>query len=405
MRKTIIILFVSLIWALPAGAARVQPLIELPAEDLKVDVWLDEADGSVYRRGQPVSIQFMASADCYVAVYNVDVDGYLHLLYPRYGDPQWVHGERIHSIPGPGDDFELVVDGPAGIEYVVAVASVFPLHLDVLDPVGSNGYRPVTYTGRITGDPSQGIWELNEELAWNGEIEGPEGYTSDVSWFYVRKQVPYPRFLVYDWYPDHYWDPYWDPYVSVTIWSDFYWDHSWCGMHWWWRGHRPSYGYWYRDHHHGPRHRWKTHVSYDPPTHRQKPPREVNRRTRPSRSDDSVNKPRRGRGQVDDGIRPGTGTRPTRRELPRIRDDRERVRPPADTRPTRRQEHKPAIKPSKPKPKPEAKPRTKPKPSKPKPEVKPKPKPEAKPKPKPETRSEDKPRPRPDRRDRAPKSG
>ncbi len=395
MRKFSIILFVFLIWALPAEAARVQPLIEVLAEDLKVDVWLDEADGSVYRRGQPVNINFMASADCYVAVYNVDVDGYLHLLYPRYGDPQWVHGERIHAIPGPGDDFELVVDGPKGIEYVVAVASVFPLHLDILDPVGSNGYRPVTYTGRITGDPSQGIWELNEELAWGAAQDGPEGYTSDVSWFYVRKQVPYPRFLVYDWYPDHYWDPYWDPYVSVTIWSDFYWDHSWCGMHWWWRGHRPSYGYWYRDHHHGPQQRWKTHVSYDPPTHRQKPPREVNRRTRSSRRDNTVDKPRRGtRNPVNDLIRPGTGTRPTRRDQPRVRDDRERRREPAEMKPNRRQERKPRLKPPS-KPRPEAKPKPKPKP---KPEAKPRPKPKPKPESKPEPKSEDK--PKPERRDR-----
>lgn len=403
MKRIASILIIALLGVAPAQAARVQPLAdELQAQpvavDLNVDLWLNAEDGAVYREGEVVEIHFQANRDAYVAVYNVDVDGFINLLYPRYNDSYWVHGQAIYSIPGPNSDYELMVDDRKGIEYVVAVASPYPLQLEVLDPVGSNDYRAVSYSGRITGDPSQAIWELNEQLAWGEEVQGSAGYSSAVSWFYVREEVPYPRYLVYNLYRDRYWDPFWDPYLCVGLWVDFYWDHAWCGSHWWWRGHRPAYTYWYRPDHHGPRLHWKSEMVHDHAGshYREKGPRPASRQARGERWQDTRRKPDR---HVESRIRERDEARPPRAGAPverGVRSGRRRDLPPAQARPARPAVQKPKPR-SKPAPRPASKPEVKPesKPEKP-PAEKPKPAPEARPK----QKSEPKPESRPSRDER-----
>ncbi|MBN2171843.1 MAG: DUF4384 domain-containing protein [Candidatus Krumholzibacteriota bacterium] len=365
MRRILILTAILTLAIQPAWAARMQPLATAAGEDLRVDIWLNREEGAVYDRGDVVSVNFRTSHDAYLAVYNIDVDGYLTLLYPRYADAYWVPAERITGVPGPDDDFELVIDNRKGIEYVVAVASPHPLRLELLDPLGATDYRVVDSAGRITGDPSEAIWELNQGLAWGDADSGPEGYASDVTWFYVRERVPYPRFLVYDWYPDRYWDPFWDPYVSVVIWVDFRWDHHWCGPRWWRRGHRPAWVYWYRRQHDGPQLRWKHVIVHgDDLDYRSKPPRAVVRGDRTARYKDSPDRfvrwpATRAWGDLRRLARPGN-----RLEAPATRTGR-RDGAPTIQDPPRRAEIRPDAPPQvaperKPRPKPEAKPQSKP---------------------------------------------
>lgn len=377
--KTSIAILAAILMPALAAAATVTPHAQPGASPVEVDVWLDRGDGSVYAYGQALSIHFRTEADAYVAIYNVDSDGYLGLLYPRYGDPQWVEAGRVYSIPGPQDGYDLVVDGPKGIEYVVAVASPFPLRLDTLEPSSEYWYRSVSVGGRISGDPSQAIWEINERLAWDGNGSGPDGYASDVSYLYVRAEVPYPRYLVYDWYPDRYWDPFWDPYVSVNLWIDWRWDHHWCHRGWSRWGHRPQYDYWYRDRHDGPRLRWKN-VYHDvkpgdwkrdkpgrPPVavrtgdRRPQPGRDAYLPDRPERRDQraprAVDRPARNdKPQRDD--RPARDDRPQRDDRPAVREDKPTSRPQAPP-PPRAEERRPSGE-SRPESKPAAKPEERP---------------------------------------------
>lgn len=401
--KTLIAILSALLLPALAAAATVTPYDQSTAGPVDVDVWLDNADGAVYDYGQGLTIRFRTDADSYVAVYNVDSDGYLSLLYPRYGDSQWVQGGRVNSIPGPEDRYDLVIDGPKGIEYIVAVASPYPLRLGVLEPSNEYWYRSASVGGRISGDPSEAIWEINEQLTWDGEGRGPDGYASDVAWFYVRAVVPYPRYLVYQWYPDRYWDPFWDPYVSINLWVDWHWDHHWCHRRWWHWGHRPEYDFWYRDRHDGPRLRWKS-VHYvvkpgdwdrDKPG---RPPvaiREDHRGAKSDRRDDRPDRPQRwdrNDRRYEPGDRPSRkddddrrGDRPSRRD-----EDRDK----RDDRPAQR-EDKPAVRPEKPESKPEAKPEP-PRAEERRPESRPAAKPESKPASKPEERPSRKERGKPE---------
>jgi len=94
---------------------------------LDVDVWIDKDEGGVYRPGESMRVYFRSTGDGYVLVFNVDTEGYVHLIYP-YGpeDPPYVDGGRAYRIPSRSDPYDLVADGPPGIEYVVAVASPYP---------------------------------------------------------------------------------------------------------------------------------------------------------------------------------------------------------------------------------------------------------------------------------------
>ena len=247
------------VWPQASEAFQVEG--DYPTGELAVKVWLNEANGSIYKPGRDVSVYFQASRDCYAVVYNVDTQGFVNVLFPKSYENSWVQGDRIYRIPGPEDGYDLIVDGPKGIEYVVAVASPYQLDVGALypdaEPVDSDGF---SFSGRITGDPEQAIFEVNGLLAWGDADYAPAGYASDVGWFYVGHKVPYPRYMVHTWYPDYYLDPYWDPYVHVGLFVDFHWGHDWCRPWWWRHGHRPHHDYWYVDHHGGKKQSWNFHI-------------------------------------------------------------------------------------------------------------------------------------------------
>jgi hypothetical protein len=292
MKKLLLFLImvaVAALWLSPVTAF--EEVGGRPSQQPYVEVWLNKHNGSVYHPGQIVRVYFQTSWDCYVTVYNIDAEGFVHVLYPKYDDQTWVESGRIYEIPDPSDDYDLVVDGPKGIEYVVAVASEFPLNLraiyDIEDGLENDFYWPM---GRITGDPHLAIQEINERLAWGNEEYEPEGYASDVGWFYVNEWVPYPRYIVYHWYPEYIYDPWWDPYIHTTIWLDFYWDNYWCRPWWWCRGCQPIYVYWYIDRDSGRRTTWKGHYYTDrrkPDWYRDKPVRRGGGVERPSRDDNT----------------------------------------------------------------------------------------------------------------------
>ncbi|MFC1683410.1 DUF4384 domain-containing protein, partial [Candidatus Zixiibacteriota bacterium] len=289
MRKTSILLSIivlAVLMSVPAMAF--EEVGERPSRPLEVEVWLNKHNGAIYEPGQYVRAYFQTPEDGYVVVYNVDTQGFVHVLYPKYNDPAWVEGGRIYEIPDPYDGYDLVVDGPTGIEYVVAVASHFPLNLRAIEEIeagmDSDIYWPM---GHITGDPHLAIYQINERLAWGDNEYDPEGYASDVGWFYVQRWVPYPRYIVYQWYPNRYYDPWWDPYIHVHIFTDFYWDHYWCRPWWWCRGCQPVYSYWYIERDSGRRYTWKGNYHRDrrkPDWYREKPVRRDGDGIRPARS-------------------------------------------------------------------------------------------------------------------------
>ena len=187
---------------------------------LDVDVWINKDEGGVYRPGESMRVYFRASSDCYVLVFNVDTDGYIHLVYP-YGpeDAPTVEGGRTYRIPSRSDPYDLVADGPPGIEYVVAVASPFPFQNlpAYLSGERPDGERPSydgddeddTDSGRINGDPYVGIDRIIRRIAPPGR---EDRVATSETYFYIGRRVEYPRYVCAD---CHYHPFYFDPYVNA----------------------------------------------------------------------------------------------------------------------------------------------------------------------------------------------
>ncbi|MCK4404360.1 MAG: DUF4384 domain-containing protein, partial [candidate division Zixibacteria bacterium] len=178
---------------------------------LDIEVWMDKGEGVTYYPGEDIKVYFRTSRDCYVVIYNIDTRGYVHLLYPLdRRDDLYVEGGRVYRIPDRFDDYDLTVNGPEGVEYIQAVASLKPL--DLPNFPGEYSYEGEIYAYQLDGeDPFEFMAEVNAEIA-------PYDYASDVCMFTVEYQ--HPR-----WY-------YWPRVVYVDrpvdiIWGGVYFDYPW----------------------------------------------------------------------------------------------------------------------------------------------------------------------------------
>lgn len=234
---------------------------------LVVDVWTNKGEGAVYRPGERIRVYFRASADCYVTLYNIDTEGYVHLLYPaRSLDHHFIQGGTTYRLPSRRDPYDLVVSGPSGIEYIEAVASAAPFSHDLpwyLDPEYSeweNDQNPWTVfdedyeyyaddydyyaeVGLVRGDPYLGIQRINRRVI--PERYPTTHYATAVTSFYVSSRVSYPRYVCYDCHWHH---PHFDPYGAGCIVFEMRIDRTWVyspRIHV--RDYRPRYYYRVRD--------------------------------------------------------------------------------------------------------------------------------------------------------------
>ena len=62
-----------------------------PHNALRIDLWTDREEGSVYYEGENVEIYFRADDDCFLTLYNIATDGTVQVLFPRYPDDGYVY--------------------------------------------------------------------------------------------------------------------------------------------------------------------------------------------------------------------------------------------------------------------------------------------------------------------------
>lgn len=90
---------------------------------LDVEVWTNHSDGEYYI-GDKISIYFRVNSDAFVAIYAIDTEGRVSLLYPsRPGQENFVYGGVTNRLPLEGADYDLVVTGPEGVENIQVIAS------------------------------------------------------------------------------------------------------------------------------------------------------------------------------------------------------------------------------------------------------------------------------------------
>jgi hypothetical protein len=231
-----------------------------PARAVAVDLWTDRGNDAVYEPGERIILRARPSEDAYLLVYEIDAEGSVHLLYPdRRGGVAIPHGATL-ELPGEDSDADLVVSGPVGEGYIVAIASLepfeaLPWYLRPTDPQAEQlGYQGeardeeegFTTEGRIVGDPFVAMERIRRRVLAHPLERGSfaTAYTS----YYVHHEVSYPRYLCADCHRPNtwtWWDGF-DPYVAqCSVFSvRVNWSWGWGPAYWY--GAVPYYVYAYR---------------------------------------------------------------------------------------------------------------------------------------------------------------
>lgn len=158
-----------------------------------VSLSLTDPDGSVYQNGESVRLLLRTDADGYVAIFNIDTDGYVHLLYPRDARSirKFSRG-REYSIPERNDE-ALIVTGKKGMEMLFAVFvprrddfDIYAIQEDISD--SESGYAE-----RIDGDPFIAANRIASRLV-PGIARNP-GASLAFTYFHVIAPVDFPRYL------------------------------------------------------------------------------------------------------------------------------------------------------------------------------------------------------------------
>jgi len=163
---------------------------------LKVSVRLIGGKGAVVRKGRSIGFTLQVNEDAYVVVYNIDSDGYIHLLFPYDGKLKRLEARRIYYFPERESSFEWIATGNTGIEYIhaVAVRDRDRINENELYYLAKNDELPEEKRFKIDTDPFTAFNFIVEELITDAESAPP---ATDYTYFYINKRVDYPRYLCY----------------------------------------------------------------------------------------------------------------------------------------------------------------------------------------------------------------
>jgi len=210
---------------LSLGAGRVGAQDLGQQDSLGARIWLDRGDEAVLNRGDRVRIYYRTSADAYVAIFHIDTDGAVQLLYPRAPDiDHFTQGNKDYQLLFSRSAFWYVDEYP-GTGYYFIVASQEPF--DFTDFAYSPYERgwDLSRVGRtVYRDPYLAMDDYVSRLIPDWKTAP---YALDFLTYYVGEQEPYPRFLCYN---CHEFRSYtdWNPYAyacstfRVVIWDDPY---------------------------------------------------------------------------------------------------------------------------------------------------------------------------------------
>jgi hypothetical protein len=175
---------------LPPAASASAPV---DVQGIPVRIWVEE-NTDLFYPNDPVNLRFRAGDDAYVAVVHLDPDGNLELLFPSSPwEDEFVRGQRIHTIAGPGGRFTL--GRTPGIGYFYAIASPYPLDLRFFR-TRTGGWSDGSGFGRVVrGDPFWTLEYLTQLLSPDWRY-APVGV--DVFSYHTGGRHRYPAFACYD---------------------------------------------------------------------------------------------------------------------------------------------------------------------------------------------------------------
>lgn len=221
----------DVVWGLAAALVCSAPAMGQWSDDgwqdepLSTRVWLDRGDDPVLERGDEVRLYYRASHDAFIALFHIDTNGTVRMVYPRSPEENhYVRGGRDFRLVFPESSYWRVTDDP-GVGYYFSVASPEPFDFRDFRYSPYSGGWDLSAVGRqVFDDPYVAMDHFVERLVPDWQVVP---YALDFSSYHVEQRYEYPRFLCYD---CHGFRPYqsWDPYLAsctsfrVVVYSDPY---------------------------------------------------------------------------------------------------------------------------------------------------------------------------------------
>jgi len=213
--------------ALPRVAStQVEPGLDsyLVEDSLEARVWLDRGDEPVVEPGDEVRVYYRTSADAFAAIFRIDTDGRISLVFPQHPDADdFVAGGRDYRLVF-RDSSRWRVDEDPGVGYFFMIASPVPLDYSSLGYDAEEGWDLSGVAETVYEDPYVAIDDYVATLLpfWENTP-----YALDFLEYSVGEDHEYPRFLCYD---CHGFQSYasWNPYdrycssYSIVVWDDPY---------------------------------------------------------------------------------------------------------------------------------------------------------------------------------------
>jgi hypothetical protein len=177
----------------------------------RVEVWTNRGDDP-FHTGEDARVYLRADRDAYVALFRVDTDGRVRVLFPRDPwDDAFIRAGREFAVEGDHGDDAFEIDDYPGVGYVFAVASADPFDFDAITSADHWDYRAIA-DGRVRGDPYVALTDLAERIV----PQGSDDWDYDMAPYYVERRYEYPRFLCYDCH-SYATFSYWNPYAYSCV--------------------------------------------------------------------------------------------------------------------------------------------------------------------------------------------
>ena len=102
--------------------------IKNDTKSFRIELWTEKNGASQYREGDDVVFFFKADRDCCVTLIDIGTSGKVTKLFPnKWYQSNKVEKGKTYRIPPKDSGFALKVLGPAGKEFVKAIATSKPL--------------------------------------------------------------------------------------------------------------------------------------------------------------------------------------------------------------------------------------------------------------------------------------
>ena len=112
-----------------SGGTTTRQLVEVDRSLINMKIWMNKSCGSPYYHNEKALIYFTTDVDGYITLYDIDTQGNVLVIFPnRHTPDNFVKAGQTLQLPAVEAGYDLIVEGPEGIEYIEGVASTNPYY-------------------------------------------------------------------------------------------------------------------------------------------------------------------------------------------------------------------------------------------------------------------------------------